>query len=201
MWLLPVAAFLAPAAPFSHKVHLENKLTCAVCHGRAAASVRAQDNLLPNAAVCSGCHKDGKQVKALRPLTVSKFNHQLHLKLGNVAPVIAKAVDSGAYLGKKTEIHRPDLNTANACAACHRGLDKSDEVSLAVFPKMADCLVCHNQVDPPFSCEKCHDNVSSLKPVTHTNDWLEKHSSTKTPKDKESCAVCHGRRFTCLGCH
>jgi hypothetical protein len=115
--------------------------------------------------------------------------------------VIAKALESGAYLGKKTDVHAADLNTRNACAACHRGLERFDKVSLAAFPKMADCLVCHNQVDPPFSCDKCHDANANLKPATHTNDWLERHSSKATPKDKESCAVCHGREFTCLGCH
>ena len=191
----------ASAAPFSHRVHLENKIACAVCHSRATTSVKAEDNLLPNPAVCAGCHKDTKQIKTPRQLTVSKFNHQLHFKLGNVTPVIAKAIDSGAYLGKKSEVDRADLDMTNACAACHRGLHRSDEVSLAAFPKMADCLTCHNQVDPPFSCEKCHNEGASLKPASHSNDWLERHSSTKTPKDKESCAVCHGRRFTCLGCH
>lgn len=199
--VLLLAVSYAPAAPFSHKIHLAQKLPCATCHANAAQSSKAADNLLPNTTICSGCHKDDKQVKEPRALTVSKFNHQLHTKLGNIAPVLAKAVATGSYLGNKSDIHAPDLNTTNACAACHRGLERSDEVSLASFPKMADCLVCHTQVDPPFSCEKCHDPKASLKPATHTNDWLERHSSKATPKDKESCAVCHGREFTCLGCH
>lgn len=200
-WLLLAVASIAAAAPFSHKVHLEQKLACAVCHSRASNSTKAEDNLLPNPAVCSGCHKDTREVKAVRPLTVSKFNHQLHLRLGNVAPVIAKAIDSGTYLGKKTSIHRPDLNTTNACAACHRGLERSEEISLAAFPNMADCLVCHNVVDAPFSCEKCHSPGQALKPASHTNEWLESHSRKTVAKDKESCAVCHGREFRCLGCH
>lgn len=201
VWLLPVVAWIAPAAPFSHKIHLAKNVACVVCHNRASASVKAGDNLLPNPAICTGCHTDARQIKAPRSLTVSKFNHQLHLKLGNVAPVIAKAVDSGAYLGKKSTVHRPDLETTNACAACHRGLEHSDEVSLAVFPNMADCLVCHNKVDAPFSCEKCHDPGQALKPASHTNEWLESHSRRTVVKDKESCAVCHGREFRCLGCH
>jgi predicted CXXCH cytochrome family protein len=199
--LLLAAVYASPAAPFSHKIHLEKKIACVVCHSRARASVNAEDNLLPNPAVCSGCHKDTRQVKSIRPLTVTKFNHQLHLKLGNVAPAIAKAVDAGTYLGKKTSIHRPDLDATNACAACHRGLDRSAEVSLAAFPNMADCLVCHNQVDPPFSCGKCHSEGQALKPATHNNEWLESHSRKTVAKDKESCAVCHGREFRCLGCH
>jgi hypothetical protein len=199
--LLAVASNIAAAAPFSHRVHLTKKLPCTVCHADAPKSTKANDSLLPNPKVCAGCHSDSRQVKAPRALTVSKFNHQFHAKFGSIGPIIGKALQSGAYLGRKTDVHAPDLNTKNACAACHRGLERSDEVSLAVFPKMADCLVCHNQVDPPFSCEKCHDANANLKPATHTNEWLERHSSKATPKDKESCAVCHGRQFTCLGCH
>lgn len=192
---------MAPAAPFSHKIHLQQKLTCAVCHSSAAASVKAQDNLLPNPAVCAGCHKDAKTVKAPRQSLVTKFHHALHAKQKEIAPLVAKAIDSGKYLGKPGEVHRPDLNTASACAACHRGLQRSDDVSAGHFPHMAECLVCHDRVDPPFSCVKCHEPGSHLKPATHTNDWLDRHSSTKVEKDKQSCLVCHGRNFTCFGCH
>jgi cytochrome c7-like protein len=200
-WLLPLTVAVAAPAPFSHRVHLQKKLTCAVCHTNAANSLKAEDNLLTNPAVCAGCHNDSKTIKTPRVLTVSKFNHALHVKLPGIGAAIGKALDSGAYLGKPSDVSRADLNTTNACMACHRGLDRSDEVSPAVFPHMADCLVCHNKVDPPFSCVKCHEEKAQLKPASHTNDWLDRHSSRKTPKDLQSCAVCHGRRFTCLGCH
>jgi hypothetical protein len=200
-WLLPFAISIAAAAPFSHRIHLEKKLACAVCHAAATKSVKAGDNLLPGAAVCAGCHKDSKQIKAPRVLTVSKFNHALHVKLPDIGLAIGKAIDSGEYLGKASDVHRPDLKTANVCMTCHRGLDRSDEVSLAAFPLMADCLVCHNKVEPPYSCAKCHAEDAHLKPASHTNDWLDRHTSRKTPKDTQTCAVCHGRQFTCLGCH
>jgi len=167
----------------------------------ASKSITAQDNLLPKSAVCAGCHKDAKQIKAPRELPLAKFNHAIHAALPNIGATIAKAVDSGTYLGKKTDVHRPDLNTANACMGCHRGLERSDQVSAAHFPHMADCLVCHNTIDPPYSCAKCHNQGFQLKPASHTNDWLDRHTSKSTPKDLTSCAVCHGRRFTCLGCH
>ena len=196
-----LAAGIAIPAPFSHRIHLQQKLTCTVCHAAALKSTQATDNVLPKAAVCAGCHKDTKQIKAPREVRVSKFNHALHSKFNNIGSVIGKAVDSGAYLGKPADLQRADLNTSNACAACHRGLDRSDVVTHAVFPHMADCLVCHNRIDAPFSCEKCHTDIPSLKPASHVNDWLDRHSSKKVVKDLQSCAVCHGRRFTCLGCH
>jgi hypothetical protein len=80
-------------------------------------------------------------------------------------------------------------------------LERSDEVSIAAFPRMADCLVCHNQIDPPFSCVKCHDEGANLKPASHTPDFLDRHTKKGTIQERETCAVCHGRQFTCLGCH
>lgn len=176
------------------------KLQCASCHKTVAASSRAEDNNLPDRQTCLPCHKSVR-IKAPRSLTVAKFNHQLHLKLGNVAPVIAAAIDKGVYLDKGGQAIRPFLNTANPCEACHRGLEQSDSVSLAAFPRMADCLVCHNKIDPPDSCVKCHVPGPHLKPANHAPDFLDTHTRAKSGLDKSGCAVCHGRKFTCLGCH
>ena len=198
----------ASGAPtFSHRVHLNLKLTCVTCHSSTSRSTRASDNNLPKPEICATCHGVAGKARALegpiktpRKLLVTKFNHQLHLKMGNVAPVIARAIDSKGYLSPPGDM-RKYLETKNACAACHRGLEHSDEVSAAAFPRMADCLVCHNKIDPPFSCEKCHDQSAPLKPADHTPDFLDRHSKRGTIQNSETCAVCHGRKFTCLGCH
>jgi hypothetical protein len=191
----------AGAAPtFSHRVHLNQKLTCLTCHTSAPASAKASDNNLPKPEVCAKCHPDGRQIKAPRAMLVTRFNHQLHLKMGNIAPVIARAIDNGTYLSAPGDI-RDHLGTTNSCAACHRALNHSDDVSAGAFPRMADCLVCHNKIDPPFSCVKCHDERANLKPADHTSDFLDRHTKRGTIQAKESCAVCHGRQFTCLGCH
>src|SRR5262249_5279990 len=155
--------------------------------------------LLPDAKICQTCHK---QVEIPQPpeTRVTKFNHAQHLKMGNAAPLIAAAIDARTYLSSPGNIRR-HLNTNNACQACHRGLDESDQVSQANLPQMADCLVCHNQVDPPFSCEKCHTPGPQLKPANHAADFLDRHTTGKLGLDKSTCAVCHGRKFTCLGCH
>jgi hypothetical protein len=197
-----IAALLvlaAAAQPFSHRLHLKMKLDCAVRHAGAAASTKVSDNLLPDRQVCLKCHQDAA-IPPPPPAIVSRFNHSLHLKMGNLAPVIAKAIDSGAYLSPPGDARR-HLNAKNACAACHRGMEESDAVTRANLPRMADCLVCHNKIEPPFSCEKCHDDVARLIPASHVPEWVDIHSSGKANLDKQSCAVCHGRRFTCQGCH
>jgi hypothetical protein len=163
--------------------------------------------LLPTPQVCLSCHSGAKKLsaepsmKAPRALTVTKFNHVLHGKFGNIAPLILKAVQSKNYLSYARGLPAALAAAKHPCMACHRSLDKSDRVSLANFPAMADCLVCHTSIDPPFSCEKCHDPGANLKPANHTPDWLDRHSSGRANLNKASCAVCHGRTFTCLGCH
>lgn len=189
----------ASAAPFSHKLHLSLELKCATCHTAAASSIKASDNLLPTRAVCLPCH-DNVEIPAPPKSLVAFFSHSQHLKMGNVAPQIAAAIDKGDYLQPVGGIRR-HLNTLDACQACHRGLAESEKVTPSAMPQMADCLICHTEIDNPFSCEKCHAKDAPLKPASHLPGFLSDHSSGKLNLDKASCAVCHGRNFRCLGCH
>ncbi len=190
----------AAAAPFAHGVHLSAGLDCAVCHAAALTSTRADDNLLPRAEVCLQCHKTAAP-GAPMATRLARFDHQLHLKMGNVAPVIAAAIAKGTYLAAPPADWRARLSTANPCEACHRGLEDSRRPERSALPAMADCLVCHGQIDPPFSCEFCHAKDARLKPASHTPDFLDTHTSGKLGLDEGACAVCHGRHFRCLGCH
>ena len=187
------------AAPFSHKLHLGLKLECVACHTAAASSTRAADNLLPEKSVCLKCHQDA-QIPPPPASRVASFNHALHLKMPNVAQLIAAAIDKKTYLQPPGDIRR-HLSAANACQACHRGLEESEQVTPAAMPQMADCLVCHTEIDNPFSCEKCHAKDAQLKPASHVAGFMSSHTSGKLNLDKTTCAVCHGRNFRCLGCH
>jgi len=197
------------AQTFSHRKHLAMKLECVMCHAAATSSSKAADNLIPKAEVCATCHtgelalKTPPTIRAPRDSNVSKFSHQIHAKFGNtIAGMVTRSIDSGAYLGDPTGV-KAALATAgprpHACTGCHRGLSVSDTTSEANFPHMADCLVCHDKIDAPFSCEKCHQPSEKLKPVSHAVNFLDKHSDKVV--QKVGCQLCHGRRFTCLGCH
>ncbi len=199
------------AAPFSHKLHLQLGLDCVKCHMGVATSTKAADNNLPPRAVCTTCHKapDEKAVKAEpRPLHVGLFNHALHLKLGNAAPVINAAITGKTYHTSSpwslpVDQIRNYVAAAggNSCMACHRGVADNEETSHSLFPQMADCLVCHAKIEAPFSCEKCHLPPQNLKPASHTANYVDVHSTGKANLDKQSCVICHGRKFQCLGCH
>ena len=193
------AAEILHAAPFSHKLHLKLIPQCTTCHTAAESSTKPSDNLLPAATACAKCHKPGEVTIPAPPTTnLAHFSHAQHLKMGNVAPIIAAAIDKKDYLQPVGNI-RAQLDTKIACEACHRGLHESDAVARPNMPQMADCLVCHNQIDNPFSCEKCHDPKASLKPADHVGEFHSTHN--KPTVDKSGCAVCHGRSFHCLGCH
>lgn len=191
--------------PFSHKYHLTQVASCESCHQTAATSTKASDNLLPTREACVTCH-DEIVIKEPRPLNVQKFNHALHLKMGNPAHHLAMAIEQGKYLAPPGD-RKKQLDAAkNACTACHIGIEESEVIvwkpeGKANFPKMADCLVCHTKIDPPDSCQKCHAAQFSLKPASHTPEWVDGHSDTKANIDKSGCAVCHGRNFRCQGCH
>jgi hypothetical protein len=197
LWFILLSASLYPA-PFAHKTHLALKLECVACHASIPASTKVEDNNLPEKAVCLGCHAEAS-IKAPRETRLARFSHRTHTKLGNIAPVLRAAVASGVYLAPPGNL-RNQLTGTNACLACHRGIDQSVETGNAHFPHMADCLVCHNKIDPPDSCQFCHAGDQNLKPATHTPDYLDRHTSGKG-LDRSTCATCHGRRFTCLGCH
>jgi hypothetical protein len=61
--------------------------------------------------------------------------------------------------------------------------------------------VCHSKIELPFSCEQCHGPGAKLRPADHPPEFLESHSRPEAKFDKTTCALCHGRKFRCLGCH
>ncbi len=213
MKLLGVMLLALPLAAqdweFPHQPHLERGLECQTCHARAPQSADAADHLLPDAQLCGVCHNgqtapaiDTAPLTAREPATRSyRFDHRFHLELGNVAPLIAAAIDGGNYFGKPRAARR-FLETDNPCAACHRGLEESLAVDSKLhLPRMGDCIVCHSEIDNPFTCPDCHHEDAELLPADHTREFIELHSTGKIVLDKLSCLPCHGRNFPCMGCH
>ena len=213
--LLASLPWLAAAElPFSHEFHLKSVgAQCVDCHSAAATSQAASDSNLPTEAHCMKCHDlpgatpiDRAALADLRSAALKsekrsyRFDHQFHLQMGNLAPLIAAAVDGGRYLGPAGDIRR-HLDTQDSCQACHRGLAETARASKQHLPRMADCLVCHSEIDNPFSCEKCHLPGAELRPASHSRNFVDLHSTGKLSLDKESCLPCHGRNFACMGCH
>lgn len=145
---------------------------------KAEGSSKAEDNLLPHESDCARCH-DEVHIKEPRKTLVAKFPHATHAK------VVAKG----------------------ECLGCHHSIDKSENISESDgkrhFPRMEECMACHSSsINPPESCKQCHDEKSmTFRPASHSAEWVDKHGDKNANIDKASCAVCHGKRFTCKGCH
>ena len=201
---------MAESPRFLHRDHLRlPNMTCLSCHTQTRESLEPADFSVPSSTLCAGCH-DGQKTKKLKmPVSFSsghglptklRFSHKQHLALGNVAPAILAAIESNQYLGPVDGLKK-SLSTANECQACHRRLSEIDEKNPAHYPQMADCLVCHATIEPPFSCELCHPSDAKLKPATHNADFMDTHSSQIATLDRSTCKVCHGVKFRCKGCH
>jgi c(7)-type cytochrome triheme protein len=192
---------------FSHPLHLQAGARCPDCHASAVSSAVSGDRNLPAQKACRACHNE-PQAFALEaldrlptPPRPARFSHKQHVALSKIASTLAYAIDNGEYLGAGKDI-RPLLNTEDACAACHRGLDRDEHAGAAHLPRMADCLVCHDRIDPPASCAKCHtEPAAKLKPATHAPGFLEQHADSASGLEKSACKGCHGTRFQCQGCH
>lgn len=199
-----MCAGAAQRRPFSHKYHLTQVSSCQACHKEAETSKAATDNLLPFNDACATCHDEVSIRPEPRKTDVHKFNHALHVKM-NPGAIVAAAIRGKTWLGMPDQTATP-INTKNACLSCHIGIDESEAITdetlkAQYMPRMADCLVCHNQISPPDSCETCHDPAQmTIRPASHTPEFSDIHAE-KNRIDKSNCHTCHGRKFTCKGCH
>jgi Cytochrome c3 len=112
------------AADFSHRAHLAMGMECTTCHVTAAASTRVEDNNLPPARVCAGCH-DSVAVKEPRATAVAHFSHATHVKA--LACVKCHAGMETSEVTSKANF--PPMAT---CVGCHRQVDMPDS-----------CWTCH----------------------------------------------------------
>jgi hypothetical protein len=140
-------ALLAQPYDFGHRTHLTMRLACVRCHPGAPKSTQppAVGEATFSSDACLDCH--GRAILNLRPAPappIAHFNHALHLALKD-----------------------------QTCGACHHGLLETDKVTGALFPSMAECLVCHQQVNPPRSCYRCHEQddprLQPQKPASGTS--------------------------------
>lgn len=202
--LAVASAAAAPKRPFSHKYHLTQVPQCESCHTLATTSDKAEDSLMPHESACATCH-DEVHIAPARPTGVQKFNHAKHVAMGSAAPLISAAIKSKSYLGARPASPAELAAAKDACTGCHHGIPESEDVPAGKavkghFPAMADCLVCHNKINPPDSCAKCHvAPAAGFKPTSHDAVFSDNHATKNV--DKTECATCHGRKFTCKGCH
>ena len=69
---------------------------------------------------------------------------------------------------------------------------------------MTNDLLQQLRNDVPSSAaaaQRCDELVAKERLWPLLAGFMDAHSSGKMKLDKTTCAVCHGRQFTCMGCH
>ncbi len=120
---------------------------------------------------CTVCHYDEDNIE-LSPSVDREylFNHELHLEQDDVE-----------------------------CSFCHVGIEEAGYASAANMPDMASCVQCHNNTESPQNCEYCHTELATLRPVTHTPVWINRHDEV-VRSTSEDCTICHQVNY-CQECH
>ncbi len=131
---------------FNHKKHIDQGLSCDMCHQYYGAYPVAG---LPNTEICMGCHavelsdspeeqkvreygEAGKEIPWKKIYTVPThvyFSHQRHVTLGKLECTNCH----GEMAEQTTPVERPAIDlTMEYCIACH----KAEKVTI-------DCNTCH----------------------------------------------------------
>ena len=170
---------------FSHKTH-SGSIECDECHTKVPTSTSLTDRLIPEKAICAGCHdvEDEKNCNTCHyedinePLIQKKsqlyFNHQLH--------------KSGDKL---------------VCLNCHKGINEVNYAFQAPDknPSMKSCTVCHNEDSAaPSACQNCHMSTANLKPASHQIVNFNKNHKVMYNANPDDCKMCHNNDF-CENCH
>ena len=171
---------------FSHQFHVkESGIACADCHGEAATSTKASDNLLAKMEACKSCHED--QLKSNCTYCHTSADSTSYSATPN--PVRELVFSHQQHAGQKIE-----------CETCHTVLDKSNASTGDLVPAMATCATCHNDVKATSACEKCHANFASLRPAEHNRtDFVREHKRSARLGDAK-CGACHTQE-SCIDCH
>jgi c(7)-type cytochrome triheme protein len=172
----PRSAFPDPNIIFPHKVHVDRKVDCQVCHQDMANVVLATRDQLPKMEVCLTCH-DGRQAA-----NACATCHVTGAKGGRILVSFANTPDklrpmAGNPLGIDHGI-RFDRN--------HGGRTMMEQNT---------CMECHADRE----CLACHDGL--MKPLTvHPNDYITLHP-IQARQDSVRCDACHRRQTFCAACH
>jgi c(7)-type cytochrome triheme protein len=188
-WGDPVAQWAK--IKFSHKQHVEEVgAECSACHTAAQTSEKAGDLLFPKHAECGTCHAEVESENT----EDCKF---CHVNVDSLEAFAAPARDDIVFSHKQhLEVQKLE------CSACHAGIEKSVQPTVAFLPSMASCYSCHNDVKATNACESCHPRVETMLPLSHRlPDWPKEHKRiVHTETASSDCAACHTDNF-CQTCH
>lgn len=210
-----------------HKLHLDNGLSCEVCHSAALTSTKASDRNLPPHTLCAACHRaELPNAHEMFPRSGCSDCHEgwvegLPEHIGPDLAPLADAPRPPAVVFPTARLnfsHQLHVDQGAVCLDCHQGIDSADRGTVQHLPTMDTCLGCHDGRRAPDECTTCHlaDPASGrvatgldsqllapkgrFRPDDHGDpEWLHRHEFAARA-DQDQCAACHEQR-ECLQCH
>lgn len=106
-----------------------------------------------------------------------------------------KDILEGVIVARSIRIRHVDLlEVRHACTDCHNTEGHGKEVARALYPRMGQCLACHDGERASAECAACHSEDVGVairrlaRPYSQTN------------VEKDDCRGCHPMD-TCIACH
>jgi hypothetical protein len=195
------AACSMPPVLMSHRIHCDNKkIACITCHHRKGNDDRIKK--------CAQCHKGVAGLDIMHKKCGSCHRQRaMDMRCGSchrdtVGRGLVQTMQSrDIRLAAVRFTHSVHLRYKPDCAACHRSTDADAWKQSGNFPKMAQCLECHDGGRAPKTCMTCHGDVRQIKPESHRRQWLARGGhGEQSLFDRKGCDQCHTAR-ECDQCH
>ena len=171
-----------PQLKFNHRMHADQRIDCATCHGDLSQVDLAGRAHLPAMRVCLRCHTDRAPTDSGLPR-----------RKASARCVACHPAQSDGTL----------ITRFPSGSLVPSGEQRGDAHTLAFFLRhqqaaQADrpyCESCHTQ----SSCLRCHAGV--VKPMDlHGGNYLARHA-VEARRNQPDCASCHRAATFCLACH
>ena len=166
--------FPSPNILFNHKVHVDRKVECKVCHSDMTDVGLATRQQLPKMQTCLVCHNGEVAPSECRTCHLTQPSSgrlQLNFTSGLLRPI------QGDPFGLD---HGPRYEFTHGTRA---KLDR------------AVCSQCHAERE----CQSCHDSLQ--KPISvHPNDFITLHP-LQARMQITKCDSCHRMQSFCIACH
>lgn len=131
---------------FNHKKHIQNHVTCNVCHPNYKTHARAG---IPGVKICTRCHED------VIYRTAEKDKIHEYYESGREIPwQRVYRVKSHTYFSHRRHTAIAKLN----CIECHGDVANREEpIDQPIIKiEMAYCLSCHQKEKASVDCVDCH---------------------------------------------
>ncbi len=180
-------------------------MECLDCHETLPTSAAAEDLNFPSMESCGRCHDvDSAQgcatchanpeavVRRANRSANLRFSHQGHLALGSQLVTALSAASPPVEAG------------GTVCESCHRGIRQTMVTGPGQYPKMSDCLTCHqSERDAMRACGTCHPDTRDLLPLDHrVPTFFDDHAQVVAQTSSPNCRMCHTPGYNpCSQCH